>query len=330
MYLTYRLAQIPDLEICYPFIQARLQYGPELCKPFLALWKELMEEGCSIALVIEDRDLPPLKTQIGLGFAFFATDRFVEEAKSTLPPYLPLQMLEMPKKGIKPFLSKKEVLNVHSGEGLNIVVTHWGVDPRYKNEDYLKVIQYMSQSFQEIVKTHRLKEFLEEVYGEFERNRLATFGLSCKRDYREFLGTPHLPSREIGERHPYLMGVVMQEIRREADKTETIAGKQALLGPPRFDFLLKEQEVLKRALIGETDEEIAEGLRLTCVAIKKRWQGIYEKVERVEPAFFSDPPVSRERGSAKLKKKRRFLLSVLREHPEELWPNRQPPRRKRS
>ncbi|HXL73005.1 MAG TPA: hypothetical protein VN963_05200, partial [bacterium] len=86
MYLNYRLTELSDLEACFPYIRDRFHYDEGLKKDILPLWKTLIEEGCCISQVIEDRDQPADRRLVGFGISFFATDRFMAEAKSTLPP----------------------------------------------------------------------------------------------------------------------------------------------------------------------------------------------------------------------------------------------------
>lgn len=318
MYLTYRNTQLSDLEVCYPFLQARLCYSSETQKHLMKLSRKMTETGSWISMVYEDIDRPEGKRQVAFLETFFAQDWFLKEAKTNFPPFLPLNILEKWKKGFRFILSPKEQSKAQTQEGLNTVLLHWGVDPEYGQEDYLKIIEYVSQTYVKILARYHLKEYLEEVYGEFERDRLMTFGCQILRDYRENFEARCF-KETLGKGHPYLMSVVLPELRDERKKLETLAGSWALLGPPRFAFKPNEQEVLKKALDGETDEEIARALGLSLDAIKKRWQGIYAKVEAVDTHFFSGPDGAENGGKGK--QKRRALLKILREHPEELWPN---------
>lgn len=318
MYLTYRLMQPADLETCFPFAQARYPYVKDSKKDILAFWRELLTTGC-IHLVIQDRDQPRNRRNIGFAIAFFAMDCFIREAHSTLPPFISQGIFERWRKGRKLFLPRPDIPKAESGEGLNVVKLNWGFDrERYDPEGQTKIHRFLSESYQVLLAGHRLKEYLEEVYGTEEMERFLGLGLDVQRDYGEFVGTQYLPARDE-KSHPYLMGAIFAELRKNKRKMETPAGKLAHLGPPRFTFKPNEQEVLKRALNGETDREIAGAIGLTLDAVKKRWQGIYEKVEAMDPHFFSGPGDVGNGGKGR--QKRRMLLRILREHPEELWPN---------
>lgn len=316
MYLNYRLTELSDLEPCFPFIQNRYHYNDSLKKDILALWKTLLEDGCTVSHVIEDHDQPVGQRHVGLGVTIFVTDRFMEQAKTSLPPFLPLQVLERWKSGIRPFLKKGEVLKAQAGEGLNLLVLHVGWDSRrYNLEGFNRIRQFHIQTFVTLLRGYKCKDFAEEIYETQERDMILNMGCDIYRDYREFVGTKYLPKTD--EKHyPYLVGVTSEAARK---KTGTTTAAIAFMGPPRFHFNSGEQEILKRALMGETDEEIAGALGLSLITVKKRWRTVYDKVESVDPELLAE--ASREScKSGKMKQRRRYLLKNLREHSEELWP----------
>jgi DNA-binding CsgD family transcriptional regulator len=320
MYLHYRLTEVCDLEFCYPFIQDRYHYDDSFKKDVLSLWKTLLEDGCCLSHVIEDRDQPPGQRHVGIGISMFATDRFMEQAKTDLPPFLPLQVLDKWKKGIRPFLKKEEVREAQAGQGLNMLVLHVGWDGRrYNREGFSKIRQFHIESFVTLLRGFRCKDFAEEIYETQERDMILNMGCEIYRDYREFVGTKYLPKTD--ERHyPYLVGITSEAARK---KTGTTTAAIAFMGPARFHFNSGEQEILKRALADETDEEIAQALCLSLITVKKRWQGIYDKVETVDKELLAQ--ASRDTGkNGRLKQRRRFLLKHLREHPYELWPETTP------
>ena len=86
---------------------------------------------------------------------------------------------------------------------------------------------------------------------------------------------------------------------------------------PRCSFNDSERLLLCEALDGHTDEELALELGVSLSAVKKRWVGILDRVERGRPdvfaAFNRDTPT---RGA----QKRHRLLRYVRAHPEELRP----------
>ena len=81
-------------------------------------------------------------------------------------------------------------------------------------------------------------------------------------------------------------------------------------------FRAREQQLLQRALLGETDTEIADVLGLAPDTVKARWRTIYERVSEHAPELLPQEAGDLKRGA----EKRRRLLHYLRHHPEELRP----------
>lgn len=80
---------------------------------------------------------------------------------------------------------------------------------------------------------------------------------------------------------------------------------------PRFGFTRGEQTVLELALLDYSDREVAEELRVSPDAIKKRWRSIYARVARVDPVLLAN------RRSVD---QRRDLLHTLRTNLQEIRP----------
>lgn len=88
--------------------------------------------------------------------------------------------------------------------------------------------------------------------------------------------------------------------------------------PPRFGLTGAAQRVLQRALLSQTDSEIAADLGISQDAVKKTWRLIYQRVDDVAPHLFRTVhPTAHLHRSAE---RRRYLLDYLRTHLEELRP----------
>ena len=135
-------------------------------------------------------------------------------------------------------------------------------------------------------------------------------GGQVRRDYAEFLDRSPL----VRAHQPFLTGVD----REEGLKKPLFVSHLFVFSPPRFGFSQGEQDVLEKALWVEIDKDIALALGLTVWAIKKRWQGIYAKVEKADTSILG--PLGNKTDDAHQKTRRRFLLDYLRTHLEELRP----------
>ena len=86
---------------------------------------------------------------------------------------------------------------------------------------------------------------------------------------------------------------------------------------PRMRFSLFEQRVMRSALAGRTDQEIAAQLGCSRDAVKQCWRGIYAHTADTVPGFFGyEDTDSTQRGP----EKRRILLAHVRENIQELRP----------
>src|SRR5262249_56596538 len=90
---------------------------------------------------------------------------------------------------------------------------------------------------------------------------------------------------------------------------------------PRLGLSEGHQQLLKAAMQGLTDAQLAESLSMKLPTVKKRWTAIFDRVarSRLDVGNMSDRydnPDRHTRGP----QKRHHLLAYLREHPEELRP----------
>jgi hypothetical protein len=85
-----------------------------------------------------------------------------------------------------------------------------------------------------------------------------------------------------------------------------------------------DQELLRTAMTGLTDEELARTLHMKLATVKKRWAAVFNHVALAKPDLLPDhkQPHSPGRGP----QKRHRLLEYLRHHPEELRPIAEPAR----
>ncbi len=322
MYFTHRPMQVSDLENCFSIARERFLYDadPGSRKKMTALAEYLLRSGAEASTVIENSRFPKGKRQVAFGLTVFITDGFLHQARTRLPPFFPLQMAERWAGKEKFFLDKDQIERANTGEGVNIATLSNGWDEkRLSPEELFKVHHLLMQRFIAIHSGFRIKEYLAEGYGDEMKKLSAILGGRLRRDYRELLGTPGLPEKYVRENHPYLIGFTAAEARK---RIGTVAAQLCATSvEPRFHFRPGEKEVLQRALTGETDEALARGLKVSLSAIKKRWQGIYEKVEVVDPELL-EPSVGRPQ------QRRRALLEYLRYHPEELRPTKVSQRKK--
>ena len=89
--------------------------------------------------------------------------------------------------------------------------------------------------------------------------------------------------------------------------------------PPRLGFTRAEQQMLRQAIFGYTDVELAERLQLALPTIKNRWRALYDRLGQIAPELVAEINVS-SNPAVRGQEKRRRLLDYVRRHPEELPP----------
>ncbi len=103
------------------------------------------------------------------------------------------------------------------------------------------------------------------------------------------------------------------------EKATGIAKSLLYYQAPKFQLVLQEQLLVRFALEGLTDLEIANAMSLSRDRIRQIWQLIYEHLEDTDANFFSTVLPSIE-GVKRGGEKRRVSIAYLRSHPEELRP----------
>jgi len=258
---------------------------------------------------VDDRRRPPETRLVGCGVSVFVTDEFAERVLAGLP-LLSRAFLEQWESGPRPYLTKKEIAAANAGDGLNLLILHYGWSKDVTPEDMMTMQHLQTERFIHEHAGYFTKEYLHEFFGPQLRDFMLAAGLVMKHDYRGEAWRDALAG-VTEEDWPYL-AVHGPEPSRPGTITSIFRSKSTR---PRFGFSPGEQRLIVLALEGRSDDELASALTLSPWTVKKRWQRIYMKVETLEPSLFAFE-------GDKLRQRRRYLLAFMREHPEELRPFR--------
>ena len=316
LYLTYRATQPKDLPQCFEMITERPAFdSPQSRKDLMAFWKAVLKDRSCISAVVEDRERPEGGKIVGFGMSLFVTDEFAREALTTLPPFLVVQAVDRWKRKKIFFLDRKSVARHNSEKELKLMVVNYGVERQKSIELELPIREKMLQSLVFFHGGYQVTEIFQEGYGPQEKELIiSNLGFHLRREYDEFAGKTPL----VRTIQPFLYGVT----REEAINSPGLGALPFFLCPnPRFGFSLGEQDVLEMSLLEGTDEDIARAMDLTIWAVKKRWQEIYKKVEKLDPAILEGAGEKVESEEEPQKSRRRFLLNYLRIHLEEIRPS---------
>jgi hypothetical protein len=312
VFLIPRPAYPGDLMECRHCLQDAFSYDDSHRRRLVTMWGGLIRTGAGSASVIEDLSAPPGRRIVWFSFKGFAPDDYLAclHAPSRIP--IGRRLLEDYGGSSGPLLSYEEIRYANSHDGLNMVCFHSGCPPPRQAAGFLSGAGPWMMEFQRYAYGgYRLKSYTVEVHDEETCAWAAGSGLRLRDEHRT-AATPGEPAHASG-----LYGASAAEARM-APGTLT----QGLFNytPPRFGFTRIQQEVLSLALAtGDTDEQVAARLGLAPVSVKKTWQGTYQRVILQQGDFFGGAAAT---GMSRGKEKKRWLLTYLRHHLEELRPHR--------
>jgi DNA-binding CsgD family transcriptional regulator len=316
--LMAREGSAKDLVHCHGLHRSfGLPYTKACAHVLPEMWRTLLASGSMQLFLVEDRARPLDSRIISFSATVFATDGFCREARSTLPPYLGVQVARRYLSRDLPVLNREQVARANAREGLSVVLSFAGWEQNALwREQILAVREKQSEAFQIAHSGYRVKEFIAEPIGEEALRWMVESGAHLRRDYADDFQRRGVPIPKPSQR-PWLVGLT---------KEEALARPGSYLSsffvhtPPRFHFNRSEQTLLRHALMGKTCEELATSLFISPWTVKKRWRAIYERVADVDRELLlsiANSPDTTSRGA----ERRRHLLHYLRQHLEELRPS---------
>jgi DNA-binding CsgD family transcriptional regulator len=267
--------------------------------------------------LIEDRAWPLGSRIVSFNAILFVTDEFCSQARSSLPPYLSVELARRFLSHQLPVLNRDQIARANAGGGLNVVMcfegwTHDGLSP----EQVLALRERQRQALHLTLSGYRVKEFLVEQIGEENLHWMLDAGTRIRRDYSDCFEKGDVSEPEPSQR-PWLVGLTKEEAFEHPGSN--IAGL-FIFTAPRFHFSRSQRVLLQHALMGETCEKLAASLCLSPWTVKKRWHAIYDRVADVDNELLPPPIAYGPHATSRGAERRRQLLCYLRQHLEELRP----------
>jgi DNA-binding CsgD family transcriptional regulator len=182
------------------------------------------------------------------------------------------------------------------------------------------------ESYYKRLRGLRCRRIFAEAYGSLFVQWCKTAGFFVTNDYHDFFNR-HPELAPPDEFRPALMGVTAEDAFRDFGSRVAPAFRFV---PPRIGFAASEQAMLRLALAGDTDEELAQALDISVWTIKKRWRQVYDRVSASAPELLENGHRDlSEEDKGRGAEQRRHFLAYLRDHFEELcsvpqWPSRGP------
>jgi hypothetical protein len=301
---------------CRTLLRPDLQPGAVAPNQLVSLWTELLIGGAIFA-VVDDPARPHPENIEAFGVSVFVRDDFAETFATGPRPYLSAIVYEQMLNGRSPVLSASQIREANSSAGLSLVVLHFCMrHPDMSSPRIQEVLHAGSSAFYFCHAGYQLNLLLHEVYGEQHATYMSAGGFRLLTDFKGAAISEHMDTTPAN--HPFLF-----IMRKEWIQPAAVHQLSFLFHapPPRLGFSEGEQTVLLRALLNESDVQIAAALGVPLDKVKKIWRRTYQRVERVAPYLLDSVDqagIEAHRGA----EKRRHLIEYLRSHLEELRPYR--------
>lgn len=309
---------VEDLVHCHALHKSlRLPYTEAASRFLPEMWRTLLSSGRMHLFLVENRARPAGARIVSFSATLFATDEFCHKARSTLRPYLGVQVARHYLARESLVLNREQVARANAHDGLNVMLCFGGwKHDGLSREQILAVREKQDEAFHLAHGGYRVREFLADAIGDEALQWMRATGAHLRRDYSDDFqkqGVP-IPDRSL---RPWLVGLT---------KEEALANPGSHLSsffvytPPRFHFNRSEQMLLRHALVGKTCEELATSLFISPWTVKKRWRAIYQRVTDVDHELLL-PAATSSDATSRGAERRRHLLHYLRQHLEELRPS---------
>jgi len=311
--MRFRLTRHSDLATFRELLHPGLRLSDRTRAALVDLLAELLPNRPP-TMTIEDPTRPHPASIEGIGLSVFVTDAFLEEVLEYSRPYVAETFFDRMLEGPSPVLSASQERAANSSSGLNVLVVHFGRrNPDMAHERTPRVLQAGTAAFYFAHAGYRVKALVNEVFGGQEAQYMNAGGFQMIDAFR----TPPRPELAgIPPDHwPYLFAM-----RKEWIVPGAVNQLAFLFHPltPQLGLSPSEQGVLLRALLNESDQQIADESGITVDAVKKTWRRLYERMTLTAPhALGSEAP---GQAPGRSTEKRRHLLEYMRTHPEELRP----------
>jgi hypothetical protein len=307
---------VKDVEGCVQLLAShpaeRHRYG-SLLPRFSTVWKSLLRCESLITSVLEDADASVGHPQ-AFGVSTFVTDEFLQQCKMPHPVWIGRELVRRISRGESPVLTPKEVRDVNSRDGLNLV-TWTGLVSPLREEDRTRWVTELTSAFMLEHRGFKLKEVVTQpVEVGVVRVVLNSGALLWRSGDRGYVEAGDVDLDELIQ-SPFILGL---NRKQATDHMGSWASTLFLYNPPRIHFRPAEQRLLRSALKGLTDEEVSNELSVSRSFVKKTWHSIYQRVAETAPDLHLDRTDDSARQRGKEKKQR--VLAYVRNYPEELRP----------
>jgi DNA-binding CsgD family transcriptional regulator len=307
-----RRATAADLAHCVPLLWPGYRPTPAVVEHLLDIWVALLDS--STFTVVEDLGLPFPESIEAFGLSVFVSSAFADEVMAHPRPYLPNRLYEAVLARHSPVLSGADLAKANSADGVDVLVLHFGMRERRLSSPRAQaaIVAGDGALFGHLL-GYRIRSIANEVYGAESAAYMERGGVRLAHDFAR--AEPAAFRGVSPEDFPYLF-----LIHRDWMSPGVADLLSRLFHPaaPIVGFTPAEQRVLEQALVGRSDEGIAQALGVSLPAVKKAWASLLARAGRALPRLL---PPETDREMVRGPEKRRFVLDYVRAHLEEVRPH---------
>jgi len=304
-----------DISACVRLLHGHLAYPAAILPECPKVWRRLLRDDAAVTAVAETGHMNSGRGSIlAFGMVVFVTDAWMAVTHTGDEPYLAVRTIRQELSGPSPILRPKAIRRDNAAGGLNALHLHYVAAPTAAG--FQPALDYrMRLAFVEDMRGYRVKSAAIELWDEVPPHAIRGGPYPILTGYAGFF-------RQRGEslppegKRPFLLGITREQAVAEFGRAVAPAFVET---PPRLDFTRAEQQLLRQAILGYTDHELARRLELALPTIKSRWRALYDRLRDIAPELVNDASAS-VKVSARGQEKRRWLLEYVRRHPEELRP----------
>jgi DNA-binding CsgD family transcriptional regulator len=315
--LTVRRMEERDFAVCASMLEGRLAYPNCVIGKLPHAWRRLLRAKAMNAVVFENRNGSEPPVILAFAVSIFVTDAWAAAANRGTEPYLTARTLRAELSDPESPILRPSDITRRLESRLRILILHYCETPTLEPE---RAGALRFRALQEFLHTNRgypVEEVIQEFWDEIDPAFILEGWGKVRADYASYFADRGEPVPPPGQR-PYLIGFSRAEALREPGDP---SAPLFVHTPPILSFSPAEKRLIRQALRGQTDPELARELHIALPTVKSHWRSIYGRALRAAPDLFGDARIrASDRGGTRGREKRRRLLEYVRRHPEELCP----------
>jgi DNA-binding CsgD family transcriptional regulator len=304
-----------DLPACLELLRGHLAYPASILPELPKVWRRLLREDALVAIAVEGGSVDGKPASIlAFGITVFVTEAWMAAAQAGEEPYLSVRTIRQELAGPSPILRPAGIRRANRENGLNVLNLHFAHAPLPK-DSLARLLHSTELAFIEYMRGYRINGVIDELWDEVPPEVILNSPYHGVKDYTAYFERRGVTPPPLGQR-PFLLSLRRQDFLTDFGH---LAAPLFVHTPPRLGFTRAEQRMLRQAVFGYTDVELAQRLHLALSTIKNRWRALYERLALVAPDLAPQPDAS-SNETVRGQEKRRRLLEYVRRHPEELRP----------